>query len=83
MAKASEEGLGPKWAVVPLLMLMMATQFKCAVGERLLVKEIDRNIIELVITSKYLEKCHSACLQSIQTIHFGKFRILSCTVKLA
>jgi hypothetical protein len=23
MAKASEEGLGPKWAVVPLLMMMM------------------------------------------------------------
>jgi len=27
MAKASEEGLGPKWAVVPLLMMMMCTVF--------------------------------------------------------
>ena len=26
MAKASEEGLGPKWAVVPLLMMMMIVQ---------------------------------------------------------
>jgi hypothetical protein len=27
MAKASEEGLGPKWAVVPLLMMMMMKEY--------------------------------------------------------
>ena len=34
MAKASEEGLGPKWAVVPLLMMMMmiVAIFRATIG---------------------------------------------------